>query len=514
MSAVYLTVFVACTLLSFVLTRRIRNLAIARGWAAAAVSARHIHQSPIPRLGGVAIYIAFVCVIGLSLLLPAGASVSAHLVPRNVFWILGAATVVFLLGLYDDIYSARPAAKFLVQGLAAVMLYLGGFGIFLVPLSGAPLMAWLSLPLTILWVLWITNAFNLIDGIDGLAAGSALFSTLAVFVVSLASSNAFVAILSLGMAGAVLGFLRFNFNPATIFLGDSGSLFIGFMLSALALAGAQKSSTVVAVAIPVVSFGLPILETVISVLRRFLSGQPVFGADREHIHHKLLERGLSQRQSVIILYAVSAALGLLSLLLLNPSGPTVGVVLFVVGMGIWVGVQNLGYHEFVEIRRVAQRTIDQKKIIVNNLALRRASGQLMKARSLAAICEILDQAFDSNDFDRFHFELSPWLRRRMNDPLNRAVYDGAYAWQKQPSETSFERSHLPAWSLTLDLIDPAQQGLGAFTVFRACNDKPLLVDINLLTTEFRTALANAVRRAAERGEERRLAEEQLLAAGM
>src|SRR5205085_4435038 len=176
--------------------------------------------------------------------------------------------------------------------------------------------------------------------------------------------------------------------------------------------------------IPVVSFGLPILETLISVLRRFLNGKPLFVGDRQHIHHKLLERGLSQRQSVIILYAVSAACGLLSLLLLNPSGPTVGIVLFVVGIGIWVGVQHLGYQEFFEIRRVAQRTMDQKKIIVNNLAIRRASESLMKARSLATICEMVEQAFEANDFDRFHLELSPWLRHRVNDPRNRLFCDG------------------------------------------------------------------------------------------
>src|SRR5205085_1979338 len=235
MSAIYLIVFVICTLLSFILTRWIRNLALAHGWTSSAVSARHIHQSPIPRLGGVAIYLAFVCIVTLSMAISVGFSIDTHLVSRNVFWIMGAATVVFLLGLYDDVYSAPPAIKFLVQGLAAVMLYLGGFGIFQAPLMGVPLMGWLSLPLTVLWVLWITNAFNLIDGIDGLAAGSALFSTLAVFVVSLASGNGFVSILALALAGAIIGFLRFNFNPATIFLGDSGSLFIGFMLSALAL---------------------------------------------------------------------------------------------------------------------------------------------------------------------------------------------------------------------------------------------------------------------------------------
>src|SRR5207237_5770704 len=131
----------------------------------------------------------------------------------------------------------------------------------------------------------ITNAFNLIDGLDGLAAGSALFCTLVFFVVALQNHSWLGSLMSVALAGAILGFLRFNFNPATIFLGDSGSLFIGFMLSALALAGAQKTPTIVAVAIPVVSFGLPVLETVLSVVRRFLSGQPLFAADRGHIHH-------------------------------------------------------------------------------------------------------------------------------------------------------------------------------------------------------------------------------------
>src|SRR2546423_651316 len=508
MSAVFLTVFVVCALFSFILTRRVRNLAVARGWATAAASTRHIHQSPVPRLGGVAIYAAFVCALALAAAVSTGFAIDSHLVARPVYWILGAATVVFLLGLYDDVYSARPAAKFVVEGLAAVMLYFGGFGFFAAPLTGAPLAVWLSLPLTVLWVLLITNAFNLIDGIDGLAAGSALFSTLAVFVISLASSNAMVSILALALAGAILGFLRFNFNPATIFLGDSGSLFIGFMLSALALAGTQKSSTAVAVAIPVVSFGLPILETLISVLRRFLNGTPLFAADRQHIHHKLLERGLSQRQSVIILYAVSALCGLLSLLLLNPSGPTVGIVLFVIGAGVWVGVQHLGYHEFFEIRRVAQRTMDQKKIIINNLAIRRAGERLLHASSLEAICEILDQAFEANDFDRFHLEVSPWRYHHASDLRPRGLTDGPYACHKQTTENSFERSLLPAWSPTLDLLDPAQHSLGAFTVYRACNDKPLLVDINLLPTEFRAALVTAVARTA------RAAADKPLAAGM
>src|SRR5256884_144884 len=178
------------------------------------------------------------------------------------------------------------------------MLFAGGLRILNLPfLFGAQhFTLTVGLPITIVWVLAITNAFNLIDGLDGLAAGSALFSTVVVFVVAVFSGSSLVSLLTISLAGAIVGFLRFNFSPATIFLGDCGSLFIGFMLSALALAGAGKTPTIVAVAIPVISFGLPVLETVLSVFRRFLSGQPLFTADRGHIHHRLLERGFSQQQ--------------------------------------------------------------------------------------------------------------------------------------------------------------------------------------------------------------------------
>jgi UDP-GlcNAc:undecaprenyl-phosphate/decaprenyl-phosphate GlcNAc-1-phosphate transferase len=168
------------------------------------------------------------------------------------------------------------------------------------------------------------------------------------------------------------------------------------MLSALALAGSEKATTVIAVAIPVVSFGLPILETTLSVLRRLIGGRPVFTADREHIHHKLLQRGMSPRQVVIALYAVSAVFALLSLFLLLPERHTVGLVLVVIGVGIWFGIQHLGYLEFGEIRRVAQRTFEQRSIFVNNLAIRRATENLKVASDYDQVCRILESAFLSN----------------------------------------------------------------------------------------------------------------------
>ena len=240
----YLACFLSSLALSLVLTRCVRNFAVARGWVVPPELSRHVHSQPIPRLGGVAIFVTVMSVLGASFLVPKWLGFTSRFPMGTALGILGPAILVFLLGLYDDMRSMGPYAKFGIQSLAALLLYAQGFGIqhFDLLLRGHVLGGFLGLPLTIFWVLLITNAFNLIDG---LAAGSALFSTLVVFVVSLLAQNHLVTFLSVLLAGAILGFLRFNFNPATIFLGDSGSLFIGFMLSALALAGSQKASTMV-----------------------------------------------------------------------------------------------------------------------------------------------------------------------------------------------------------------------------------------------------------------------------
>ena len=318
MTVLYFGIFGLSLLLSFVFTRMVRASATARGWLWPAHD-RHVHQTPLPRLGGVAIYLSFLTSIAIAWITSRYFHEFISAISfRSLLTILIPGTLIFLLGIYDDIRSVGPYFKFAVQAVAAVMLFAGGLKILALPVlfGSHQFGSAIGLPITILWVLGITNAFNLIDGLDGLAAGSALFSTLVVFVVAIFSGSTLVSLLTIALAGAILGFLRFNFNPATIFLGDCGSLFIGFMLSALALEGAtQKAPTVIAVAIPVVSFGLPILETMLSIFRRLISGKPVFTADREHIHHKLLQLGMSDRKVVIVLYAVSAVFALLSLFL-------------------------------------------------------------------------------------------------------------------------------------------------------------------------------------------------------
>jgi UDP-GlcNAc:undecaprenyl-phosphate GlcNAc-1-phosphate transferase len=498
LTAFYLGVFALSLTLSFALTKFVRDICNHRRWVAAPSLERHLHETPLPRFGGVAIFFS----LQLSLTV---AWLVSHRDPhfhfgapgRTVWTILLPGMLIFLLGVYDDVRRAGPYLKFSVQAMAATMLYYGGLRVDALPLVFGPhLLPWfVALPLTIVWVLAITNAFNLIDGLDGLAAGSALFSTLVVFVVALQGGFWLVVLMTIALAGAILGFLRFNFNPATIFLGDCGSLFIGFLLSALALEGTQKATTIIAVAIPVVSFGLPILETTLSVLRRIIGGRPVFTADREHIHHRLLHLGLSHRQVVIVLYAVSALFALLSLFLLWPSGSTVGLVLAVLGTGIWLGVQRLGYLEFGELARVAHRTMEQRQIVINNLAIRRAAEELKAVRDQEQLRRVLTAAFSSNDFDGFELtiQLAPGEVQVATAALGRPPSTPAFSMSWNKPGTAL-LTHSAAWSLYLDLVTSAGRRRGSLKLLRSYAQRNLQLDVNLLTTGFPGALADAVDR--------------------
>ncbi len=502
LTVVLLTVFLLSLALSFVLTRTVRDAANARGWVAPPTNERHLHRGPLPRLGGVAIFASFSVSIAVAMLL-ASRHIGTHAAAfpwKMMVTILVPGALVFLLGVYDDLYSLGPYWKFAVQAVAGSMLFFGGLRILDIPVVfGYHHLPWfLGLPTTIIWVMAITNAFNLIDGMDGLAAGSALFSTLVAFVVALLGGNVLVTVMAIALAGAILGFLRFNFNPATIFLGDSGSLFIGFILSAVALEGAQKAPTIVAVAIPIVSFGLPILETSLSILRRLISGRPVFTADREHIHHKLLQRGLSHKEAVIVLYGVSAIFAMLSLFLLWPTGSSLGLVLAVLGVGIWIGVQRLGYLEFGELARVAHRTLEQPQIFVNNLAIRRATEELKVTRDYSQICKILEAAFASNDFDAFDLRvklLAGELPPAEVEPTQSRRTELLRRWSRKDAPRSFD--NLAVWSVSLDLVGTANRRRGSLTLQRLYSQRAMQLDLNLLTSDFPVALADALDRAMQ-----------------
>lgn len=492
MALSYIITFLTACVISGFLTWVVRNAAIERNWVSTPASARHVHTRPIPRLGGIAILVTFVLVVGLAYLMGTVIDKDGGVNFKKIGLLLLPSLLVFVVGLYDDFRGVKPWVKFAAQALGGVMLFAFGFRVSSLKLffGNDPLDTAAALALTVFWVMLVTNAFNLIDGLDGLAAGSGLFSIMVMFVLSLFTRSHTETFAAIALAGAVVGFLRYNFNPASIFLGDCGSLFIGFMLASISLAGSYKTPTLVAVTIPLVAFGLPITDTALSVTRRFMSGKPLFSADREHIHHKLLERGLSHRQSAIVLYGVSASFGLASIFLLYPRGSTVALVLIVVSVLMFVGIGKLGYHEFTEIERIATRTMEQRQIIINNLALRRAMQQLRMVESTDQVIATLEQAFKNNDFDGFDLRL---MHEFGDAAIMERVPEGLqYIWTKSGDDAPSN-----AWDMHLPIFSKGRE-IGKLTVFRHYNGSALKVDINLLIGEFARAMSVAVEAASVR----------------
>lgn len=358
-----LTALIACVTTAFATPFVVR---IARRLGAVDLPGpRKIHSEPIPRIGGLAVFAGF----SVGLLFAAFATGYATNPDRGRpgYWLALsiAALGMLLLGLVDDVRGVSFQWKFVFQVLAAAVVWWAGFRIEVlgVPfVQGTIALEIWSLPLTILWVVGITNAFNLIDGLDGLAAGTALITTTAVAVIAVFGGLVAVSAVGVALVGSLFGFLRYNFNPAQIFLGDSGSMFLGFCLAVMSIHGSQKNVTAVAVLAPLLILGYPILDTGFAIVRRLygLRSAPegrggfgyfvrnvhrVFQPDRGHLHHQLLEIGLSQRAAVLSLYgcALAMAIGALALVVMNSL--TIALVL-----AVSLTLITLAFFGFVMVR--------------------------------------------------------------------------------------------------------------------------------------------------------------------
>ena len=311
---------------------------------------RKLHKKPIPRIGGLPIAISYVGALAIML---AFAPASAKIAVQHrtlMFSLLPAAGLVFLTGLIDDLIQLKPWQKLSGQIIAAIWAVAAGARIHF--LDGQPYTAWITVPLSVLWLIGCTNAFNLIDGLDGLASGVGLFATLTTLLAAILQGNWGLATATVPLLGCLLGFLRYNFNPASIFLGDSGSLSIGFILGCFGVIWSQKSATFLGMMAPAMALALPLLDVGLSIGRRFLGNQPIFQPDRGHIHHRLLALGFEPRGAAIVLYIACGVAATLSLVQSSLSYHVGGLIILLFCGLTWFGIKRLGYIEFSTARRV------------------------------------------------------------------------------------------------------------------------------------------------------------------
>lgn len=337
--------FLFATLFAGLLTPLIRELAVRFQALDHALTARKIHGRPVPRLGGIAIVSAFyLTLLGLALW-RAGFAGEFFKDEAQAAGFLFGGLCIGLLGVYDDLRGCRAGQKFAVQFAVATLVYAVGFRIEGVSIPFGPSLdlAALSLPVTLLWIVGVTNAFNLIDGLDGLAGGVALVAVGTNLVIAMSRGEQVMVLIYAALAGSILGFLFYNFNPASIFMGDTGSMFLGFVLGTTAIQFNQKASAAFAILIPITALGLPLLDTALAVVRRAAGGRPIFQADREHIHHRLLELGLSQRQAVLTLYSLSVLLGVMAIALSYASSTQSVAILGGIGGLVYLLLSRLGY---------------------------------------------------------------------------------------------------------------------------------------------------------------------------
>ncbi len=504
--------YVFLFLISLISTLLLTPLA---GWLAMALGAvdlpddkRRVHTKPTPRMGGVAIYAAFLMTLALVPFLrnDLGTRFNEH--PQWYVSIIAATTIIFLLGVYDDLRGANAALKISIQILAAIVLQYSGFGIELISLpflgENYALPLWLSFGLTAGWIVGITNAFNLVDGIDGLASGISAFALLSILIASVAVGSFEVGLLAVILLGTVIGFLYYNFHPASIFLGDSGSLTLGFLVATLSMLGSQKGTTTLAVAIPLVSFGLPVVEIFLSLIRRFVGGKPLMQSDRGHIHHRLLEHGLSVRQVAILLYGVCGVFCLFGILLLSPRRSFASLIYCVLGVLVVFGVQRLRYPEFEELgNKIRQGVARRRREMAANINLRQLNTEFKRTKTPEHFFAVLGEFSEHYSLDGIQLEIRHQLDQETKSFIkSSAEKNGWYEVLANNCEISLaltpgisNLNDLVAsdrvWSLRLPL-ENATEIIGAMTLYRNILDKNVTLDLQTVCGDFQRELSLAL----------------------
>lgn len=348
----HLVAFAVALIVAFFSTPIARRVAVKSGAVNIPKDSRRVHTKPMALMGGLAIIAGFILSILYSFSTRDLNQFLTYLSKPKTIGMLIGVFLIIILGIIDDIKPLKARIKFPVQLVAAIVVVATGTRIvniskpFLGTVASVPSMMYdlgdiLAFVISVLWIVGMTNAINFIDGLDGLAAGVSGIAALSLFIVAVIRYQDDVAIVAVALVGAIFGFLPYNFNPAKIFMGDTGSTFLGFVLATLSIEGTMKSVTAIAMAIPILVLGLPIFDTAFAIVRRLLSGKPIGQPDRGHLHHRLLDMGISHKMSVITLYIISAGLGLFAIALVDKGLlPSLILLIILVMFGIG-GARNL-----------------------------------------------------------------------------------------------------------------------------------------------------------------------------
>jgi len=371
----YLITFALAFIISFSATPIVRRLAFKIGGVDIPKDDRRMHKKPIALMGGLAIICGFVISLAFDL-----ATASNIITPgREILGLASGMVVIVVMGILDDIKTLKAWTKLLFQVAAAICtVAISGTRISHLTNPFGPdryleLSWYISIPLTIIWIVGITNAINLIDGLDGLAAGVSSISSLSLFFVTILradldpSKAVYIALVTAALSGSTLGFLPFNFNPAKIFLGETGAAFLGFTLGVVSIQGVMKSYTAISIVIPFLVLGLPLFDTAFAIVRRLFSRRPIMQGDRGHLHHRLIDMGLSQRQSVLVLYSASASLGLCAIVLADRGALSAIVMLLAAAVFVIGGARYINDRGLADDAKIAEDTSSNPAVPENEI---------------------------------------------------------------------------------------------------------------------------------------------------
>lgn len=484
--------FLTSLVLSLAGTYVVRGWALSRGFVDHPNDARRIHRDPTPNVGGIAIAAATM----LSFLFWSFWLVPDAVRRPDIVAMMTGGAAIFGVGFLDDTRPLKAWTKFSLQVLIAGLVFWGGVRIMGVGFGGlwfSQLTAFAGLIVTVIWIVGTTNAFNLIDGSDGVAGGAAMFASIAMGIIFALNGDPLGALMATILVGACLGFLFFNFPPATVFMGDCGALFLGFTLATLGVITTQKSTTLLAVTIPVIAFGVPLLDTTIAIVRRYLRHEHIFAPDRGHIHHRLGDLGLSSRRVAVFIYVACAGCASLSLLLAAPGRPTVLPVFVVASAVLILGVQRLNVPELIELSRVVGRGFQQRSVISHNVRLHQVSEAVRSAGTMDEMVGALADAFEGSEFSA----LELWASERHGAAF--ADHDLASPLQAgHRLRIEYERVLHPDQEYEVRLpVYLVDEEIGVMSLFRNTGGPRLYTDLRLVARMLVPVVARTLERLAE-----------------